>query len=258
MPYFEQWEAAFPRLQALADAIAGGAHAAHALTGAIEFETPLMYPNKLLAVGANYASHLKEMGLQAQKWPLMPFFLRPPTTSLVGPGETVRIPPSTKQFDWELELAVCVGKTLRDATVAEAAGAVAGYTIGLDLSCRDLIPTGDDLKIDLMRGKAQDTMAPCGPYIVPAAFVRDPYNLRLQLFVNDRQMMEANTSEMLYHIDEQLSIISSYITLEPGDLLFTGSPAGSAASHGVPFLQPGDRIRAEIEAVGTLEVTMQR
>ncbi|KAL6808858.1 hypothetical protein GGI42DRAFT_365826 [Trichoderma sp. SZMC 28013] len=218
--------------------------------------TPIVYPNKLVAVGANYTGHLKEMGLSAEKWASMPFFIRPPTTSLVGPGKTVRIPRSTKQFDWECELAVIVGKKLRHASQEEAAEGIAGYSIGLDLSCRDLIPAGNELQIDLMRGKAQDTMAPCGPFIVPAKFLPDTSDLRIRLFVNDKPMMDASTSEMLYKCDEQLSIISSYMTLEPGDIVFTGSPSGSAHVHGDCWLKPGDRILAEIEGIGRLDVTM--
>lgn len=218
--------------------------------------TPIMYPNKLLAVGANYSGHLKEMGLSAEKWASMPFFIRPPTTSLVGPGKTVRIPRSSNQFDWECELAVVVGKKLRHASQEEAAEGIAGYTIGLDLSCRDLIPAGNELQIDLMRGKAQDTMAPCGPFLVPAKFLPDTSDLRIRLSVNDKPMMDASTSEMLYKCDEQLSIISRFMTLEPGDIVFTGSPSGSAHVHGDCWLKPGDRIVAEIEGIGRLDVTM--
>ena len=99
------------------------------------------------------------MGLAKKKWDSMPFFIRPPKTTLVGPGDTVIIPKTTKQFDWECELAVFIGKTLKNASKQEAAAAVAGYAIGLDLSCRDLIQVDNDLKVDLVRGKAQDTMS---------------------------------------------------------------------------------------------------
>ena len=191
-----------------------------------------MQPNKLLAVGVKYTDHLKEMGLAAEKWKPMPFFLRPPTTSLVGPGKTVKIPRFTRQFDWECELAVVIGKPLRHASREETAQAIAGYTIGLDLSCRDLIPADNDLKIDLARGKAQDTMAPCGPYIVSAEFVPDVNNMKISLSVNGKARMDASTSLMLHKCDEQLSIISQHMTLEPGDVLFTGSPSGSAGVHG--------------------------
>jgi 2,4-didehydro-3-deoxy-L-rhamnonate hydrolase len=153
---------------------------------------------------------------------------------------------------------VVVGRRLRHADREEAAGAIAGYSVGFDLSCRDLFHVDNDLKVDLVRGKAQDTMAPCGPAVVPAAFIPDPYDLRLRLWVNDEPMMDASSSEMLYRIDEQLSIISVFLTIEPGDMLFTGSPAGSAGAHGGRFLRPGDRIRGEIERVGTLEVTVRQ
>jgi 2-keto-4-pentenoate hydratase/2-oxohepta-3-ene-1,7-dioic acid hydratase in catechol pathway len=198
------------------------------------------------------------MGLEVKKWAVMPFFIRPPKSTLVGSGETVRIPKTTHQFDWECELAVFVGRRLKDAGRDEASAAIAGYAIGLDLSCRDLIWVDNDLKVDLVRGKGQDTMAPCGPAITPAKFVKDPNNLRIQLYVNDDKMMDGSTSEMLYKVDEQLSIISHFITLQPGDLLFTGSPSGSAGEHGGRWLKPGDRIHAEISEVGVLNVTMRR
>lgn len=253
--WLDDWDESFPILAGLAERVAEGRHPGRALVGTPL--TPVRYPDKLLAVGANYSGHLREMGLAVEKWESMPFFLRPPRTTLVGPGDTVRIPRSTRQFDWEVELAVVVGRRLRHASAGEAAGAVAGYAVGLDLSCRDLIRVDNDLKIDLVRGKAQDTMAPCGPSMVPAAFVPDPHDLRLRLWVNDELMMDASSAEMLYRIDEQLAIISEFLTIEPGDILFTGSPAGSAGAHGDRFLRPGDRLRGEIERVGVLEVTCQ-
>jgi 2,4-didehydro-3-deoxy-L-rhamnonate hydrolase len=255
----QQWDISFPTLQALADEIADGKikHAREVNEHDADLLTPVMYPNKLMAIGANYSGHLKEMGLEAKKWDSMPFFLRPPTTTLVGPGQTVSIPKSTRQFDWECELTVVVGKRLRHATREEAAQAIAGYTIGLDLSCRDLIPSHNDLQIDLVRGKAQDTMAPCGPYVVPAQFIEDINNLRILLYVNDQKMMDASTDQMLYKVDEILSVISEYITIEPGDMVMTGSPSGSAGVHGNSWLKPGDRIHAEIGGIGELIVCMR-
>ena len=256
----QEWSTCFAKLQALATEIAAGNKTN--IYGLHEDEanllTPVMYPDKLMAVGANYADHLKEMGLAVEKWASMPFFLRPPKTSLVGPGETVQIPRSTKEFDWECELAVVVGKRLRHASREEASQAIAGYSIGLDLSCRDLIPANNDLKVDLVRGKAQDTMAPCGPHMVPAQFVPDVNDLHISLSVNGEQMMNSNTSNMMYKCDEQLSTISEYITIEPGDVLFTGSPPGSAGIHGNRWLKPGDEIHAEISGIGVLDVRMRR
>jgi 2,4-didehydro-3-deoxy-L-rhamnonate hydrolase len=255
----QQWESAFPLLQSLAEQVIGDNDAAGEgiPTHIADLLTPVLYPNNLMAVGANYSGHLREMGLKPEKWASMPFFLRPPTSTLVGPGRTVVIPRSTKQFDWECELAVVVGRRLRHATREEAAEGIAGYSIGMDLSCRDLIQVDNDLKVDLVRGKAQDTMAPCGPHIVPRHFIPDVNNLRIQLYVNDEKMIDASTSEMLYKVDEQLSVISEYLTIEPGDILFTGSPSGSAGVHGDRWLRDGDRIHAEIEGIDALDVVVR-
>jgi len=257
---FDTWEDSLARIEWHADRIHGGdtdTEAAQIAPEELRLLAPILYPDKMLAVGANYSGHLKEMGLTPTKWPVMPFFLRPPTTTLVGPGETVRIPKSTTQFDWECELAVVVGMPLSHASREQAAAAIAGYAVGLDLSCRDLIPVQNELHVDLMRGKAQDTMGPCGPMITPAKFVPDTTALHIELWVNDEKMMDASTAEMLYQVDEQLSVISEYISLAPGDILFTGSPSGSAGVHGNRWLRPGDHIKASIEKVGTFEVTMQ-
>ena len=256
----QNWESFFPRLDELADRvvhhedlIASGIPASKA-----DLLTPIVYPDGLFAIGGNYSGHLKAMGMSVTKSGTMPFFIRPPRTSLVGPGDTVVIPKTTKQFDWECELAVFVGRTLKDVNRQEASVAVAGYAVGLDLTCRDLLKADNDFKIDLARGKAQDTLAPCGPAMTPARFVPDVNNLRIQLFVNDEEMMDGSTSEMIYKIDEQLSTISKFMTVEAGSVLFTGSPSGSAAEHGNRWLQPGDRIHAEIENVGALDVSLRQ
>lgn len=206
----QAWTSSFTMLQGLANDISIGKIAPESgiLPDKADLLTPVLYPDNLLAVGANFADHLREMGLAATKWKSMPFFLRPPTSCLVGPGHAVQIPASTKQFDWECELAIVLGKQLRNASREEAADAIAGYSIGLDLSCRDLIQTDNDLKIDLVRGKAQDTMAPCGPVVVPKQFMPDVDDLRITLSVNGNKMMDSSTKEMLFKCDEQLSVIS--------------------------------------------------
>jgi 2-keto-4-pentenoate hydratase/2-oxohepta-3-ene-1,7-dioic acid hydratase in catechol pathway len=253
---FEDWFRNLPRLELLAQRCADDNSLSSLSIGAGEARLgiALQYPNKVIAVGANYAGHLVEMGLPAARWDPLPFFFKPPTTTMVGPGMTIVQPKTTRQLDWEIELAVVIGRRLTDATREEAWAAIAGYSIGLDLSARDLIPQPHSaVKIDLMRGKCQDTMCPFGPVIRPAQFVTDPHNLRLKLSVNGVIRQDASTSEMLYRIDEQLSIISQFVTLEPGDVILTGAPAGSGAAHGV-FLKPGDLIEASIEQIGTLEV----
>lgn len=246
------WDQSLTSLVKLADGIYRGHTDIRGIpSSAAHLLAPILYPDKMLAIGANYSSHQREMGTEVTKSAPAPFFLRPPTTALVGPGNTVRMPSGTKEFDWECELAAVVGSTLSHASRQEAAAAIAGYAIGLDLSCRDL------MRIDLVRGKAQDTLGPCGPTIVPAMFVTDVNELRIELWVNDEKMIDGSTSDMIHKVDEQLSTISEFVTLAPGDILFTGSPAGSAAAHGNRWLKPGDRIRASIQQVGAFEVSIQ-
>ena len=250
----QSWREVLPDLIELADTIdSNPGRFASCTVPASKMDTPVRFPNKVLCVGANYAGHLQEMGVAPEKITPMPFFSRPPTTSLVGPGKTVRKPRSTQQFDWEVELVIMIGQRLRHATLGEAAAAIAGFSVGLDLSCRDLQMV-KNLGMDVSRGKAQDTLAPVGPVIVPKEFVPDFKDAAIKLFVNDEKMMDARTSEMLYSPEEQLVEISRFTTLEPGDLVFTGAPAGSAKAHGDRWLQLGDKIRAEIEGVGKLEV----
>lgn len=251
----DDWQRIYPSLVAAAQACARQDSKSPAFVSAADVHllTPVKFPNKLICVGAVYRDHLLEFNLPPERWKNMPMFLRAPTTSIVGPGRTLVIPATTKEFDWEIELAVVVSRRLKNADLQTAQSGIAGYSVGLDMTCRDLLGRDSPTGVDLVRAKAQDGMAPVGPIMRPAEFVKDPQNLRLRLFVNDEIKQNGTTSDMLYSIPEQLSTISHYITLEPGDIVFTGSPAGSGASIG-QFLHPGDRIRAEIEQVGTLHV----
>jgi len=218
--------------------------------------TPLQYPGKVLCAGANYYDHIAEMGVpdvrkEAQR---LFFFFKPPRNALVGPGRTVRYPRDTKMFDWEVELAAVIGKTARRVTMANALEHVAAYTIGIDLSARDLNRAPETFyKLDWVAGKAQDTCCPLGPRLVPAKFIRDPQDLALKLSVNGEVKQDARTSGMIFDIREQLVTLSAIMTLDPGDVVLTGTPAGV----GMPkktFLKVGDRVDAEIESIGKLTV----
>jgi len=218
--------------------------------------TPLQYPGKVLCAGANYYDHIKEMGVpdlrkEAQK---LFFFFKPPRNALVGPGRTVRYPRDSKMFDWEVELAAVIGRTARRLTMANALEHVAAYSIGIDLSARDLNRAPETFyKLDWVAGKAQDTCCPLGPRLVPAKFIRDPQDLALKLSVNGQVKQDARTSGMIFDIREQLVTLSAIMTLDPGDIILTGTPAGV----GMPkqtFLKPGDRVDAEIESIGKLSV----
>ena len=248
------WDALNARIAADAARLSDGSPAAAIVEHPV-WLAPLRYPNKQVCVGAVYRDHLEQMNLPAERWPKLPIFLRPPTTSIVGPGRTVAIPAMTREFDWEIELAVVLKSVLTDATEAEAAAAIAGYSVGIDFSCRDLLDRGSPVGVDLIRAKAQDTMGPIGPWIRPADQIADVQRLALKLWINDDLRQDGTTASMLFSVAEQLATISRFITLEPGDVVFTGSPAGSARSE-AEYLRPGDRVRAQIEQVGTLDIEL--
>jgi 2-keto-4-pentenoate hydratase/2-oxohepta-3-ene-1,7-dioic acid hydratase in catechol pathway len=248
------WQTAYPEAVKLAQACArtGTSSPAYVSAAEAKLTTPVKYPLKLLCVGGVYRDHLREFNLPAERWAKMPIFLRPPTTSITGPSDPVALPPNTQQFDWEVELAVVIGARITDADLDGARAAIVGYTVGCDMTCRDLIDRNSPVGPDLLRAKAQDGMAPVGPTLMPAEFVGDPQSLGLRLYVNGEIKQNGTTSDMIYSVYEQIATISRFITLEPGDIVFTGSPAGSGASIG-QFLKPGDRVRAEIDKVGCLE-----
>lgn len=219
---------------------------------------PLLYPGKILCAGANYYDHCAEMGVtdlrkEAQR---LFFFMKPPRNAVVGPGKTVRKPLDTKAMDWEVELAAVIGRSARAVRVEDALSHVAAYTVAIDFSARDLNRAPDTFyKLDWVAGKAHDTCCPMGPRLVPAAAIRDPQDLALKLAVNGSVKQDARTSGMIFSIAEQIAIASRIMTLDPGDVILTGTPAGVGAPKG-SFLSVGDRVVAEIESIGTLDVTI--
>jgi 2-keto-4-pentenoate hydratase/2-oxohepta-3-ene-1,7-dioic acid hydratase in catechol pathway len=218
--------------------------------------TPLQYPGKVLCAGANYYDHIREMGVQdvrkeAQR---LFFFFKPPRNALVGPGRTVRYPAGTKMFDWEVELAAVIGKRSKRLTLENALDAVAAYSVGIDLSARDLNQAPNTFyKLDWVAGKGQDTCCPLGPRLVPAAFIKNPQDLALKLSVNGEVKQDARTSGMIFDIREQLVALSAIMTLDAGDVVLTGTPAGVGFPKKT-FLKVGDKVDAEIESVGRLSV----
>ena len=218
--------------------------------------TPLQYPRKVICTGSNYLDHVTKDGghTSFSKDDNVPvFFLKPPTTTLVGQGASVRYPAQSAKFDYELELAVIIGKRGRKIRADQARGFVAGYAIGLDMSARDWQRHPKHLvKFDLFGGKAFDDSCPLGPGIVPARFVDDT-SLRLRLRVNGELRQDASTADMIWDVAEQIAHISEHVTLEPGDVIMTGTPAGVGLSTGT-WLKVGDLLEAEITGLGTLTV----
>lgn len=220
---------------------------------------PLLYPGKILCAGANYFDHLAEMGMPGAKKEeqRLFFFMKPPRNAVVGEGPTVRKPIGTKAFDWEIELAAVIGRTARNVPVETALDHVAGWTVAVDFSARDHNRAPETFyKLDWVAGKANDTCCPLGPRIVPASALPDPQNVGLKLSVNGVLKQDGRSSDMIFSVAEQISIASRIMTLDPGDLLLTGTPAGV----GVPkqtFLAVGDRVDVEIETIGGFAVTIQ-
>jgi 2-keto-4-pentenoate hydratase/2-oxohepta-3-ene-1,7-dioic acid hydratase in catechol pathway len=251
---FSDWDKSFAALSALAEKAPGAC--ADLARASAPLLAPLRYPGKVLCAGANYYDHIAEMGVQdtrkeAQR---LFFFFKPPRNAVVGPGKTVRMPLDTKAMDWEIELAAIIGKPARAVSEKGALAAIAAYTVSIDFSARDLNRVPESFfKLDWVAGKANDTCCPMGPVVVPAAFLKDPQDLPLLLKVNGETKQNARTSGMIFSIAEQIAKLSRIMTLDPGDVVLTGTPAGVGAPKST-FLKVGDKVDATIEGIGTLSV----
>jgi 2-keto-4-pentenoate hydratase/2-oxohepta-3-ene-1,7-dioic acid hydratase in catechol pathway len=261
MGLFADWAAAAARLDRLAGKVESGTHKPAALEEAgAELLAPLLFPGKILCAGANYYDHMAEMGFPGVKKETQRlfFFLKPPRNAVVGPGATVVMPRGTKKYDWEIELAAVIGTSARYVTPEQALHHVAGYTIAIDMSARDFNQAPDQFyKFDWVAGKATDTGCPLGPWIVPAAALPDPQKIALKLAVNGEVKQDSNTDKMIYSVAEQIARASEIMTLDPGDVLLTGTPAGVGVPKGT-FLKVDDRIDAEIAGIGRLSVSIDR
>ncbi len=218
---------------------------------------PLLYPPKVLCAGANYYAHLAEMGVDRPPGPVEPyFFFKPPTTSVVGPGEPIVLPPRAgRKIDWEVELAAVIGRRCVDVPVEHALDVVAGWTIVNDVSSRDLLDRAGAIAPpfghDWVGAKAGDTFCPTGPGIVPSWMVDDPQRVALRLSVNGVVKQDSSTTDMVTPIDQLIAAASRAVTLEPGDVIATGTPAGVGFPRG-DFLAPGDETVAEVDGIGAL------
>ena len=224
---------------------------------------PLPCPGKLMCLAGNYASHIEEGGgSYIGKEKMIPRFFIKPCSSVTATEQPIRIPPSTGFADWELELAVVIGKRGRDLTPEQAEEHIMGYTIFNDISARELTFRNDlpeqegDWFFDWLVGKWLDTFGPMGPWITTRDDIPHPDRLRMQLWHNDDLQQDANSGQMIFSPAEALSFVSQFITLEPGDILSTGTPAGVGHAKKVR-LEPGDRIKGEIESLGILENTVE-
>ena len=209
-------------------------------------------PRKYLAIALNYADHIAEMGMEA---PEVPVFFNKQVTCVTGPGAEVHMPKVSTLLDYEAELALVIGKRCRHVPVARAHEMIAGYTCANDLSVRDWQGRAQTMTI----GKSFDTHGPLGPWLVTPDEVGDPQDLRVRCYVNDDLRQDAGTAEMVFDCFQQVSHLSEAFTLEPGDVIATGTPAGVGLGR-QPFreylLHVGDTVRVEIERVGELVNTV--
>ena len=230
---------------------------------------PVLYPGDIYCAGANYTDHMAEMArahgevpgptmkeLGEKPW----HFVKTAKSSVVGPGATVTLPPFSQKVDWEVELAAVIGTPAKDVPVEKALGCVAGYTIANDLSARDVMkraknPATSPFHFDWLSQKCFDGACPTGPWIVPASDIPDPQKLALKLWVNGELLQDSHTSRMIFTTAEQIAMLSSRVTLQPGDLVLTGTPAGVGMGR-QRFLKGGDTIRLWIEGIGELSHTV--
>jgi 2-keto-4-pentenoate hydratase/2-oxohepta-3-ene-1,7-dioic acid hydratase in catechol pathway len=209
---------------------------------------PTVNPSKILFCGVNYAEHVKEN--PSAVLPTEPFIFAKLPSAVIGPGEPIVIPYEGSQVDWEVELAVVIGRTAKKVAKEDALAHVFGYTICNDVSGRDI--QFKDQQITL--GKGIDTFCPMGPAVVTADELTDPQILRVASYVNGEQMQGASTADMIFDVRTLISLLSRIITLNPGDVVSTGTPAGVGTFRQPPrYLQPGETVVVEVEGIGRLE-----
>ena len=261
------WRAAQGALKKAA-AAAGKSRAKALPLSRAKLLAPVRWPSAIYCAGANYADHAAEMARRMNR-PMEPdphtqglkawHFMKAPR-ALADPGATVKISGVSDRVDWEVELAAVIGKPAKNVPEEKALDYVAGYTAANDLSARDRGPRPNisdtsPFKADWTKHKSFDGSCPMGPWIVPASDIGDPQNLGLKLWVNDVLKQDSNSKDMIFNLAEQIAQLSSGMTLHPGDVVLTGTPAGVGSARG-EFLKAGDVVKIWIEKIGTLTTKM--
>jgi 2-keto-4-pentenoate hydratase/2-oxohepta-3-ene-1,7-dioic acid hydratase in catechol pathway len=270
----DEWEANFRALAILCESCPGELRQAALGVEELHIRAPLDPPRQIFCTIANYRSHIIEaiidsgtppytdgMDAEARRQYAARFIeerlkgapyacFKLPST-VIGPTDPLELPRHTQRVDWELELGVVIGKPARRVSHSEAMGYVAGYVLANDITARDQVRRVDvaSMGTDWLQSKNAPGFLPLGPYLVPAAFLPDPYRLRLTLSVNDRHMQDGVVSDMLFDIASQIEYISQHARLLPGDVICTGTPAG-CGTHFKRYLQPGDVIHASAADLG--------
>jgi len=230
---------------------------------AVRLLAPVLRPPKLLALARNYQDHITEGGGQpVDKRRIVPKLFLKPSSAIIGPDEPLCLPTVSHTTDWEVELAVVIGRRCRNVSVDEALTYVFGYTIANDVSARttdwnvERDPDVWNEFFDWLNGKWPDGFAPLGPYILTADELPDPQHLDLSLHLNGVPKQHSNTREMISTVAETIAFASQFMTLEPGDIIETGTPSGVGATTGT-YVQSGDVMEARIEKLGLLRTPVQ-
>jgi 2-keto-4-pentenoate hydratase/2-oxohepta-3-ene-1,7-dioic acid hydratase in catechol pathway len=255
MELLADWPAAEPILRGLDINDAPPAHYDALLA-------PLRWPRKVICAGVNYRRHMREMGgeIPAEGWRPF-FFLKAPTTSVIGPHDPIVInDPDRARYDWEAELAVIIGTGGKNIDTERAVAHVAAYCVSNDVTARgyhhrDAVPA-DAFAYDWFAAKSMEGSLPLGPGLTPAFLVPDPQDLRLSLWVNGELQQDETTADMVCSVAELIAAASQVVTLEPGDVIATGTPAGVGAARN-RYLRDGDVVRVTIDGLGTLENTVK-
>lgn len=254
MTIFENWEESQNYLKDLAEQNLK----ASLNINSLKLHAPLLYPSAIYCTGANYMDHAKEMsaeGSGVDKSKTQPYlFLKSARHCIIGTGDEIKIPNVTNSLDWEGEFAVVIGKYARNISVENAMDYVAGYTIMNDLSARNLARREDWPRwgIDWFGHKNFDGAAPMGPWITPANQIEDHTQCHLRLWVNDEKKQDTLVDGLIFKVPELIEYLSRRMTLRPGDVIATGTPAGVGRPKGT-FLKSGDVVKIEISGIGTLE-----
>jgi 2-keto-4-pentenoate hydratase/2-oxohepta-3-ene-1,7-dioic acid hydratase in catechol pathway len=255
----ERWEKHRPVLEMAAESFPSGGTPLEELA----LLAPILYPPTLYYTGANYWDHVREMAAANRdadgnapvpEKPADPWLnLKSSRSAVIGPGEPIRLPRFSTQVDWEAEIALVVGRTARNLTRADALGCLAGFAIGNDLSARDFLKREGSIFVwDWLAQKCFDGSAPLGPWITPLSAIADPKAMAIRLWVNGELKQDSSSAQLIHDFSELLVYLSSHITLQPGDVILTGTPAGVGFPTGT-FLKPGDTVRIEVEGCGVLE-----
>jgi 2-keto-4-pentenoate hydratase/2-oxohepta-3-ene-1,7-dioic acid hydratase in catechol pathway len=265
----DAWDDAHPRLQAIASAERRESGTFEALRlSSVRLLAPVLYPGAIFCAGANYRDHVEEMskalGLPQEPDPhelgLKPWhFLKASAACVRATDTRIALPSYSKSVDWEAEIAVVMGRECRDVGVNEALAYVAGATVVNDLSARDhlrrkSVAVDSPFHFDWVSQKCFDGALPMGPWICPLSEIGDLGNLAIKLWVNGELMQDSSSSKLIFSVAEQISHLSTRLTLRPGDVIATGTPAGCGAARG-RFLKPGDQVRVWVETVGEITNT---